>query len=107
MSYYEIIIACVAMTNLMLTLLSLRASHTKAATARLDAMETRLHGRLTAHDEELAVLTAAVKAAVSQDHLAKMYRDINTLSAQVHVLVGEQRQMNDNLRQLLAQQLRH
>lgn len=107
MSLYEIIIACVAGTNLTLTLLSLRASLAKAATARLDALETEVFDRLADHDEALARITAQIDGSVTHDHLAEVYRDIKGISQQVHNLVGQQGQITDLLRQLLAQQLRH
>ncbi|MCV2359647.1 hypothetical protein LNV08_11770 [Paucibacter sp. TC2R-5] len=106
MTFYEIIIACVALSNLLLTLLSLRASHTKAATARLDSMEASLKTRLDGHDDELANQAALLKTTITYEHLADVYREIKDLAEQVHTMLGEQRQITQLLRQLLSQQLR-
>lgn len=106
MSQYEIIIACVAMTNLILTLATLSAARAKAATTRIDALETTVMSRLHRHDEEIQRLRANGEVAVTHEHLAELYRDIKALSQQVHNLAGNQQQMNELLRQLLAKELR-
>ena len=97
----------VALANLLLSLSTWHAARQKAAAARLEALEVAVRDQLAEHAQVLARLSAAVDGAVTHDHLAEVYRDIKTIAAQVHTLVGQQGQATDLLRQLLAQQLRH
>lgn len=107
MTLYEIIIACIACTNLALTLGALHAARQKAATARLNLLETDVRGQLTAHADALHKLQTAAEGAIDHDHLEAVYGRLNAIAEQVHQMVGSQEQMNALLRQLLAQQLRH
>jgi hypothetical protein len=107
MSLYEIIITCVAFTNLLLTLGALHAARQKAATARLDLLETDVRAQLAAHADTLHKLQAAAEVAIDHSHLEAVYERLNGIAEQVHQMVGAQEQMNALLRQLLAQQLRH
>ena len=113
MSVYEILIACVAMANLALALSTLHAARQKAATARLDAFEVATDHRLAATDRRLVAiddalhrLRALAEVAITHEHLSEVYRDLKGISQQVHTLLGQQQQMNENLRLLLAQQVR-
>jgi hypothetical protein len=106
MSTYEIVIACVAVTNLTLTILSLLSGRAKAASSKLTALETSLREDITRLTTELQSLKLSATAAVNHDHLAEVYRDLKGIAEQVHTLVGQQAQMNELMRQLLAKQLR-
>lgn len=106
MSTYEIVIACVALTNLTLTILSLLAARAKAASSKLVELEDALRRDIRALDTELHALKVAASGAVSHDHLADVYRDLKGIAEQVHTLVGQQEQMNELMRQLLAKLLR-
>ncbi len=106
MTTYEILIACVAVTNLSLTVLALLRARSMAATSRINDLEADLRRELKAHTAELAELRAVTQSALNYDHLAEVYGDLKAIAGQVHQLVGQQEQMNDLLRQLLAQQLR-
>jgi hypothetical protein len=106
MTSYEIIITVVALVNLALTLRAIRAGNAKAATSRLDEMEKALRETLSAHEASLTRLVTLADNAVTHDHLAHVYGDLKSISQQVHTLVGQQQQMNDNLRLVLARFVR-
>lgn len=106
MSYYEIIIACIAGTNLALTLMALNAARFKAGTIRIDSLEENMRLQLKGHDALLMRLAATVERSLTQDHLTEVYRDLKSYSQQVHILIGQQSQMNENLRLLLSQMVR-
>lgn len=107
MSTYEIIITCVALLNVALTITTLRAANRKAATARLDDLEAALREQLRQHEGALQKLVATAEAAVTHEHLADVYRDIKAIAQQVHVMVGQQQQMNENMRLLLRKMVHH
>ena len=109
MSVYEILIACVALANLLLALSTLHAARQKAASARLDSFEVATDHRLAAADRRLVAIDGALhrlkalsEVAITHDHLTAVYNDLKGISQQVHTLLGQQQQMNDNLRLLLA-----
>ena len=101
MSLYETIITCVALLNLALTITTLRAASHKAASTRLEALERDVREKLAEHESSLTRLLAIEDGAVTHDHLAEVYKAINGVAAQVHTLLGQQQQMNENLRLLL------
>ena len=102
MTLYEIIITCVASFNLVLTLTTLRSNSAKAASSRLDALERALRDQLHEHATQLARLRVTTDNGITHDHLADVYADLKGIAQQVHMLVGQQQQMNENLRLLLA-----
>lgn len=122
MTQYEIIITCVALSNLALSLSTLWSARQKATTSRLEAFErevrdalakmaggerlgsfeTEARTHMATLDETVHGLVAGAKLAVTHDHLSDVYSAINDLAKQVHTLVGQQSQMNENLRLLLA-----
>jgi predicted GTPase len=107
MTTYEIVIALVAITNLTLTLLALLRARSMAATSRINALEEDLRRELKAHTRELNEMKVATQGALSREHLDDVYGDLKNISQQVHQMVGQQSQMNELLRQLVGQQLRH
>lgn len=106
MTQYEIIIAVVATTNLVLTLISLRAARAKVAESRLLALEESLRKELREHQEKLRAIDLASAQSLNYTHLNAVYVDLKAVAAQVATLVGQQETMNELLRQLLGQQLR-
>lgn len=105
MTQYEVIIACVACTNLVLTLLGLYSGRHKATTARIEALERALRDELAAHDNDLTALKTARGAAITHDHLADVYKTVNTMARQLDTMAGEQQAMNLMLRQMVAAKL--
>ena len=106
MTDYQTIVAFIAAANLLLSLAALVSARAKAGTDRIDRLEAEMRAALKAHDDRFALLGAAIERAASQDHLADVYRDLAKISQQVHTLLGQQEQMNENLRLLLAQVVR-
>jgi hypothetical protein len=106
MTDYQTFVALIAVANLLLALAAFATSRAKAGTDRIDRLEADMRAALKAHDDHFARLGAALERSVSQDHLADVYRDLAKISQHVHTLLGQQTQMNENLRLLLAQLVR-
>ncbi|MCU0963558.1 MAG: hypothetical protein MUF08_00540 [Burkholderiaceae bacterium] len=106
MSIYEILITCVAAINLVLTLHNMRANGEKANSARLHEIEVSLRAKIQEHEGQLNRLLGQTEQAITHDHLDQVYADLRSIAQQVHQLVGQQQQMNDNLRLLLARLVR-
>ena len=106
MSTYEFVIACVALTNLTLTILSLVAARAKAASSKLAELEDSLRQEMKDLKGDVQQLQVTATGAINHDHLAEVYRDLKGIAEQVHTLVGQQEQMNELMRQLLAKLLR-
>lgn len=113
MTPYEIIVSCVAVTNLAFTLAVFQANRGKAASAKLQELGDELRTAIAAHAREstdrvhaqdvtLASLKATADKAPNHDDLAAMYAQMNATRQQVDRLVGELDQINSNLRLLLA-----
>lgn len=106
MTPYEIIVSCIAATNLGLTLVVWRTSRSKANEARLKELEDAMQSRLGAHDERLARAEEAARRSPTHDDLSKIYAEVNKTSQQLNHMAGTLQQMGENLRLLLAQQVR-
>lgn len=106
MTLYETIITCVAAVNIVLTLHNMKMGQSKAAAAKLDELETSLREQLRRHESELNRLVAHDERALTHEHLDGVYEDLRSIAQQVHQLVGQQQQMNENLRLLLARLVR-
>lgn len=106
MTDYQTFVAAIAVCNLLLALAAFNAARAKAGTDRIDRLEAEVRAALKVHDDSFARLGAAIERSVSQDHLADVYRDLAKISQHVHTLLGQQEQMNENLRLLLAQLVR-
>lgn len=106
MTDYQTFVAAIAVANLLLALAAFAAARAKAGTDRIDRLEADVRAALRAHDDAIARLGAAIERSVNQDHLADVYRDLAKISQHVHTLLGQQTQMNENLRLLLAQLVR-
>jgi hypothetical protein len=106
MSLYEIVITCVALVNVVITLTVLRANAAKAATAQLEAIERELRDQIQEHESQLSRLHVNSENAITHEHLSDVYADLKGIAQQVNMLVGQQMQMNENLR-LLLQRMVH
>lgn len=106
MTKYEIMIAVIAITNLVLALFTFASNREKAGADKLAALEKTMREELGKHAAELRHLQAVAGRALNDEHLRDVYRDLKVISGQVNKLVGEQEQMNHLLRQLLARQLK-
>lgn len=91
----------VALGNMLLGITAWVSARAKAASSKLEAVEEHLRAQLQRQDESINWLRARMEAAPTHEHLAELYRDIKSIGEQVHVLLGQQRQMNDNLRLML------
>jgi hypothetical protein len=100
-SSYEILIACTTLINLALATTTFFSNRAKANGERLATLEKSTADQFKAHNQQLAELQAAGDVAVTHDHLAEVYRDIKGIAEQVHTMLGQQEQMNQNLRLIL------
>lgn len=91
----------VALGNLLLGITAWLSARAKAASSKLEALEEHLRAQMQRQDESINWLRTRMEAAPTHEHLAELYRDIKAIGEQVHVLLGQQRQMNDNLRLML------
>lgn len=82
-------------------------SKNKAATDRMDAIETDLKSRLTQHSERIGRHDVMFAVVPTHDDLGKLYRELNETANQVSRLAGEMSQMNDSLRMLLQNMSTH
>lgn len=64
---------------------------------------TELAGKVEQLDKDVSALEATAVAAPNHSDLAKVYESINSLSATVNQLVGENRGQSDTLRLILNQ----
>lgn len=101
MTNYEILIACTTLVNLALAVTTFVSNRAKANGERLSLLEKSTAEQFKAHDQALAELQAVGEVAVTHDHLAEVYRDIKGIAEQVHTMLGQQEQMNQNLRLIL------
>lgn len=99
MTLYEIIVAVVAVTNLVMNLVLFAATRHKAASAKVDELRTLVER----HSLDLAALTASAERAPSHDDLASVYTAVNATRHIVERLAGEMEQMNSTIRLLLQQ----
>lgn len=106
MTLYEILISTVAGVNLLLTLNNMRSNSCKAADERVNDLEDSLRKQLKEHEATLNRLAARAELSITHEHLSEVYGDLKGISEQVHQLVGQHEQMNQNLRLLLARLVR-
>ena len=102
MTPYEIIVACVAVTNLVFTLAVFQANRGKAAAARLAELEGRVNDGLQVQALQIAALRGGAEKAPSHTDLSKIYDQLNDTRSQIDTLAGSVEQMNANLRLVLA-----
>lgn len=99
MTLYEIIVAVVAVTNLVMNLVLFSATRHKAATARVDELRAIVDG----YALDMARLKAHTDTAPTHQDLGDVYGEINATRHLVERLAGEMEQMNSNLRLMLQQ----
>ena len=95
-------LAAVAAGNFLLSLATWYSGRHKAAAAELEAFKNAVREQFGQQARQLAVLESDGENAIGHEHLAEVYRDIKAIAAQINTLAGQQQQMNDNLRLLLA-----
>lgn len=100
------VLAAVSAGNLALSISTWAAARHKAGAALLDEIKRDLNGQLQLQADALHRLQGQMDSSVTHDHLAEVYRDIKGIAEQLHTLMGQQQQMNENLRLLLAQLVR-
>lgn len=98
--------AAVMATNLVLTMMAFYLARQKVAAEKVDKLERSLREELQRHQVAIEEIRIAARGSLNTTHLNEVYQDLKHISAQVHQLSGQQDQMNELLRQLLAQQLR-
>jgi uncharacterized protein YoxC len=106
MTPYEMIIAAVAVCNLILTLRVLASNKHKAGEARLNDLEAALRTRLEQHETRLTQLATLLDKVPTHDDLGDVYTELNKTTQAVSHLTGAVQQMDASLR-LLMQQLIH
>ena len=100
------VLAAVSAGNLALSISTWAAARHKAGAALLDEIKRDLNGQLQQQADALHRLQGQMDSSVTHDHLAEVYSDIKGIAQQLHILMGQQQQMNENLRLLLAQLVR-
>ena len=106
MDKFEVFSGIVMATNLVLTLIAFYLSRQKVAAEKLDKLEEVLRDELQRHQIAIEEIRVAARGSLNTSHLSEVYKDLKHISEQVQHLSGQQEQMNELLRQLLAQQLR-
>ena len=106
MGIHESITVVISLLSLGLTALAMLSARAKASTERLEQIEAGLRAKIDAHETSLAALGAAAHMAITHDHLASVNGEIKAIAEQVHILLGQQQQMNENLRLMLANLVR-
>lgn len=95
-------LAAVALGNFLLSVSSFYLARHRVTTDKLNQLEVQMRSQFAAHGERIAGLAATAESAITHDHLAEVYGDIKGIAAQINNLAGQQQQMNDNLRLMLA-----
>jgi hypothetical protein len=101
MTIYEYIIAAIACVNLMLTVYALLSRRGNDTAEKLDDLEREFTQRQAEHSTAIARLNLLADRALTNDDIRDLYRDVHLLSEKVHTMIGQQAQMNENLRLLL------
>lgn len=95
-------LAAVACGNFVLSLSSFYLARQRVTSDRLNTLEVQMREQLAEHGQRIAAMAASAESAVTHEHLAQVYGDIKAIAAQINNLAGQQQQMNDNLRLVLA-----
>lgn len=101
-SMLQWVLGAVALGNFLLALSAWHSARHKAATARLESLESEIRATLGNHATAITRLRAGADQAVTHDHLAEVYRDIKQVAAQINTISGQQNEINSNVRLLLA-----
>jgi hypothetical protein len=81
----------------------LRKQRELAMDERFRRMEEDLEGKAPHYNERISYLEANAKKSPTHGDIAKVYESLNTLSATVNQLVGENRGQSDTLKLILNQ----
>ncbi|MCA0175220.1 MAG: DUF2730 family protein [Proteobacteria bacterium] len=109
MSRYELIIAIIAVVNICITIAVFWGNRSKAASSRLDDMQTDVEAKLdrlgrelreavTGHSMRLERLDTHISRMPSHSDLSQIYEQVNAVREKVSSVQGQLTGITDNLR---------